>query len=385
MEFPTIRARIKRSEGTLGIAFDGKEIFFQTIRGEQAVSPHDDFAVWALLSLAMHSGSNLHVEGSVHRNTLANAARYAYIWSTWLPDKIHPVSVSASQIREGEDEIRPAADHGAILTLSGGIDSVYALLSHRDEHRITHTLTVQGFDYPLNRPAALEGLAERTEAISRLAGVKNVVVKTNVRDYVGKWGQFFSLALAAVLYTKYGLFEKLLNARDYPCYYIKFVHPWGINFCSEYLFSISPGMMEFLDWDVERPRKIARVVRAKEIAKHVTVCWKDTSRAGNCGKCHKCLHTKIMARAMTGTARPIFEDDSISPEQVKQLIQDIRLGSPTIKAEQLSQKYALRVARERGDTEIAGILERFVEAADRPHYGRIRGKIVRLMRKLGKT
>jgi len=200
-----------------------------------------------------------------------------------------------------EAQCRPREARGpaAGAFFSGGIDSFYTVLRNaaryemNDARRITHLITVHGFDVRIEDRALFTEVRERLSGAARDLGMLLVPVKTNVRDVVSgiPWEYAHGaamagtgLALGCLLHTCY-----IAGARSMRTSGFWGTHP-GLDplWSTETLEFVSDGPM------LGRMMKAPFVV-ASAVARHsLRVCWKNPNGAYNCGRCEKCLRTMVI-------------------------------------------------------------------------------------------
>ena len=69
--------------------------------------------------------------------------------------------------------------------------------------------------------------------------------------------------------------------------------PWGSH--PELDWRWGNETVNFLHFGVDKWRgeKLAAMAHEKSVHDHLHVCWQDPSPAGNCGKCEKCIRTRL--------------------------------------------------------------------------------------------
>lgn len=310
----TLHAKIERRQSRLEIRFDDQVLFFEKDCGEPAFSDHDDFAVWALLPMAMESGRNLKIESAVHEETIRAAEKICHIWHLWMPPHFLPVHVDAAQVMKTSGD-SPERTQGALLALSGGIDSTYALLRHKEALNITRTLTVHGFDIPLDKRSLFRDLAAKAQGISRKAGVSNLVLRTNVRNWVSRWEPMHMLPLTAALTVFNDCFTQLLASSSYTLEKSFLMHPWGTNFVTDSLLTAGGWGVDVLDSTVDRIEKVQYILDYKDYLPFITVCYKNKS-SGNCGKCMKCILVKLYMHAFQDDVSALFPHAPLTDKDI---------------------------------------------------------------------
>jgi len=221
----------------------------------------------------------------------------------------------------------PAAPcEGVSLFFSGGVDSFYSLIKHRDE--VENLILVNGFNEPLTdaRTFAL-GNTQASDA-ARLFGKRLITAKTNLRwerpslppitnlrwekpSVPGGWFMFHGAALAAIAHALAPIHSKVYIASSYS--YAN-LDPWGSHPLLDPLWS-TESVQIVHDGGETRMAKLRVVVQYPEVSSLLRVC---TEYQGdfNCGLCEKCIRTMLGLRAL-GVARCAAFPDTLTPELVR--------------------------------------------------------------------
>jgi asparagine synthetase B (glutamine-hydrolysing) len=96
---------------------------------------------------------------------------------------------------------------------SGGVDSFYTLLKHRQE--VTHIIFVHGFDIALEEKELRSRASRMAQEVARELGVTLIEVETNLRSFSDKvvgWGKYHGAAMASVALLFQHRFSKVLIA-----------------------------------------------------------------------------------------------------------------------------------------------------------------------------
>lgn len=271
-------------------------LFFE-LEGEHLPPATDrhDYLVLALLFFAMRQGVDLHVEGRVSRQLLVNLEEFQRAWSLWRPGRYRPVRVSCDEEIEAGS---PSQWRRGVVALSGGVDGTYAMLQHvgdgpaRDRCELIAGMLVHGFDVPLHATVAFELARSTARATAASVGLPLVVVRTDWRQYFSLgWEDDFGAGLAACLNlfsgaAAYGLFG---SDEDYA----HLAFPWGSNAITNPMMSSDRFQIVTVGGASGRTAKVAEIARHGEIAEHLRVCWRAGETGRNCGKCEKCVRTKL--------------------------------------------------------------------------------------------
>jgi len=269
------------------ITFGGEECkLFYRVSGIVPEKNSNPFLAGILL-LAMKTNSRIKVEGSVSKKLLRNIETIQDIFHCWYPD-FSKIQIDCQEYTD----VSPAQSDKAASFFSGGVDSFYTLLKHRNE--ITSLIFVHGFDISLGDTALRSKVSSRLEKASEEIGLPLIQVETNIRELLDRhldWGKHYhGVAVASVALFLASQFGRIYIAAsdDYAFLVPLGSHPlvdplWG----TENLEIIHDGC------EVNRVQKIEAVISNKIVQNHLRVCWENRNGSYNCGKCGKCL--RVMA------------------------------------------------------------------------------------------
>lgn len=303
-----------------GTHTDRTELWFETETVQDLPDDEDcDSYVLAVVMEAMRENRDLVVRGRVSKQLLSNLVEYQSIWNKWQPDTYSCITISAEKIAEGE-----ASVPGGICAFSGGVDATFSAWRHSQKkwsHRsqtINLSAMVHGFDIPLDDNAAFDAAFARAQATLSDIGIDLVPIRTNYRALSKvKWEHAFSCALVAVL----GSFKKLAgtclvgSSKSYD----NLVFTSGSSPITDPLFS-SGGFNVIHDGaSHSRTEKVAEIAEWRVGTENLRVCWKGDLKDRNCGKCEKCLRTKLNFLA-AGSAIPKCFPDGVLAEELKTVV-----------------------------------------------------------------
>jgi 7-cyano-7-deazaguanine synthase in queuosine biosynthesis len=272
------------------------QTFYFELQGDRLPPAPDrqDALVLAMVFFAMQKSTDLHVEGRVSRDLLSNLEEFQRAWALWHPERYRPVRISCSE------ELDAEAPHGhrGVIALSGGVDSVFALLQHtgasqaRDRCDLVASMLVHGFDLRLESSDAFEAARSNAAKIAEQAGLALTVVRTDWRDRVSlAWEDDHIGGLAACLALFSGVADCGLVGLDED--YAHLVVPWGSNAVTNPMLSSGRFRIVSVGGACGRTAKVAAIAEAGDLAGYLRVCWKDQETGSNCGHCEKCIRTKL--------------------------------------------------------------------------------------------
>ena len=308
------------------------------------ISATGDAALAATLVPAMRWGGRLEVHAPVSRQLLANLGP---VQEAFVANRKHlrPVEVVAPAAPSLDD----CPDRGVACFFSGGVDSFYSVLSHREE--ITHLIFVHGFDIPL-RERRLRALV--SESLQKAAGELDlplVEVQTDVRAFADRrvdWGkEYFGAALASIALFLGPRFRRVYIPSSYG--------PGQDVFCGS-TPEVDP-LWSTEELEVVHDEKVARIEKVASIAKSpvalrwLRVCWENRGGAYNCGRCRKCLQAMLGLRLAGALDRCESFPVALDMEALARLPLTATFLSPFVGEN-------LRAAEQAGDEEVAEALQR---------------------------
>lgn len=245
--------------------------------------------------------------GSVPPLLATNLETIRDIYAAWIEDG-HQVPLNYEISSDA-----PAAANGVSLFFSGGVDSFYSLIEHRDE--IDNLVLIHGFDIPLADTKTFSLTEAQARDAARLFGKRLIVVRTNLHweqpSVPGGWFMYGGAALAAVAYALAPNHGKIYIASGSP--YVNLV-PCGTHALLDPLWSTEK--LKFIHDDCEtRLNKLRALVQYPEVLSRLRVCWENQGNY-NCGLCEKCVRTMLGLRAL-GVDRCAAFPDTLTPEVVR--------------------------------------------------------------------
>jgi hypothetical protein len=267
-----------------------------------------DFAAIAMIFRAMRAGQPLHIKGSLSKTLLRHLEEFQDAWVAWRPDEYRHVSVTAdSLVDDAHSETRRG-----MFAFSGGVDSAFTLLRHLHGDAGLRTVEpvgmmfVHGMDIPLEESSGFETAYTANAAVARELDLPLYVVRTNWRSVACRnWEMEYATCLAACLHQFTGLVEFGVFGADED--YSRLPLPWGSNPVTNPLLGGGALDLQIDGAGYKRTQRVAHVSNFPEVARHLRVCWKSAGSGRNCGRCEKCVRTKLNFLAVG--RKPICFDD----------------------------------------------------------------------------
>jgi hypothetical protein len=263
----------------------------------------EDFLLPLALFPAMVSGSHLKLSGEVSPRLLSAVPKIQDIFRLWGDEhwggKLQGLRWVAVDAGVRNVSVDPAS--GVACFFSGGVDSFYTLLKHREE--ITHFIFVHGFDIDLADQALRAQASRMANEVARELGKTLIEVETNLRSFsdtsVG-WIKYHGAAMACVALLFQRRFRKVFIASSQTYGHLL---PWGSHVLLDPLWSTDLTEIEHDGSDARRLEKVAYISEYELPMKWLRVCFKNPDSAYNCGRCGKCLAARITLRMVGALER----------------------------------------------------------------------------------
>ena len=294
-----------------------KPIWFESNDSLQTVQA--DYALWAIAPIAMRFGGEINCDFVVSEATYHSVKEVVSVWSGWCPEiycRPNFITAGLTSNKKG---------HGNLAFFSGGIDATYSAAKMRDSKFQSDCLIVHGLDYNHIQDSQFYELLKATHKTRRDSFNKTHIIKTNISEVYSSIGcnpsdghvtHIFALFACASLFANY---DKYFISSDYRLDQQFVKHPYGSNSATNRLMRNAFGVLKTLDDDVSRGTKVKFLHDLKIDLKSLSICKNKKIRPKNCGKCEKCLRTKVMFYASTGCVPKIFLDLSIPPKWFKKI------------------------------------------------------------------
>ena len=295
-----------------GAQVDEKKLWFQFSKSIEPPEDKDcDSYLLAVLMDAMGEGRDIIVKGSVSFGLLSNLTEYQAAWNKWLPDIYSIIDIKVDAAKENGHPVS-----GTICAFSGGVDSMFSVWRHsqgKNSYRsqnIKLCSLVHGFDIPLPDTAAFDNVTQNAITALYDIGIKIGPIKTNYREISrAKWIYAHAAALVAALANFKKVAGTCLIGSGFAYNYI--VTPWGSTPITDFLLSSDDFIVIHDGASHTRTEKVKEISEWKVGIANLRVCWQGAMKDRNCGKCEKCVRTKLCFLA---SGRPIpccFDDADI--------------------------------------------------------------------------
>jgi len=276
------------------IKIEGKsyEVWYRIPEGPVS-SANETFLALSLLT-AMKTGSTLKISGDVSPKLLGNIPRIQELFHVW--DRSYQnIPVEAGEKDALQSTFSDDREVGCFFT--GGVDSFYTLLKHRDE--ITTLIYVNGFDVQMDELLLRTEISQMIRDISNKFQKKLIEIETNLRafsDNYISWSFFHGAALASIAHLLSPKLKKIyIPASD--SYADLF--PWGTHPLLDPLWSSEDTEIVHDGGEARRLDKILQISSNDVVLKSLRVCLSSINKSGgvyNCCRCEKCMRTMVGLR-----------------------------------------------------------------------------------------
>ena len=268
----------------------------------------ETFLAFALLP-AMKAGADLAIDKPLSGQMLGNVETIQDIFASWQPETFRRVAIQAQPTC-----LATRTSTEIACFFSGGVDSFFTLLKHRDE--ITTLLLVHGFDISLENTALSAEVSAAVRNVAARLNKKVIEIHTNIRafsDLYLSWDMYHGSALAAVALTMLPLFSRIYVPATQA---YSDLLPWGSHplvdplWGNEQLHIIHDGC------EATRLEKVAAISKSDVAMSTLRVCWLNPEGAYNCGRCDKCLRTMVHLYLVGALGRCTTLPGALSPHDL---------------------------------------------------------------------
>jgi hypothetical protein len=294
---------------------------------------------------SMTIGARLELAAPLEPPLRENLEVLREIFRTWYPDKFsRGGSVAAADTTRME---RPSSRRGVFF--SGGVDSTYSLLRHRDS--ISELVFVVGFDIPHRNNELAEGVSSSLRDAAARFGLPMIEISTDLRDFSDRhvhWGSHYcGAAMAGMAHLMAGSFGEMILPGSVTW---KDLGSFGTHPFADERWSTTRMRIQHDSCDIDRLEKIRAIVGNGDALRHLRVCWRNPGNAYNCCRCEKCLRAMANLRALGALGQATTFPRLPELHELRALEIDHELVVPFV-------EQTIQEARRAGDIDLAESLE----------------------------
>ena len=300
---------------------DLKERLWYSFPGELAgklCSNADPFLIGTIFR-AMELGHPVKIYGTISPSLLVSLHEFQLAWSSWQPEKWHPVEIEADEERESEAAESPG---GSIAAFTGGVDSSYSVLNHTrprsayGKRKIEAALFVHGFDIPLEDTTAFKNAARNARESLDTLGIELLTIRSNHKDLNIYWNETHGAGIISSLSFFKKTYGSAIVPSTYPYAHLSF--PWGSNPVTDHLLSSAHFDVLHDGAGARRGEKLVTVSHWSQGYANLRVCFSAEEKDKNCCKCGKCTVNLLLMKAL-GLERPRSFPEDVSAESLSEL------------------------------------------------------------------
>ena len=340
-----------------------------------ADEPSADALLAACFPLAaVHGEARIRIEGRPCPMLIEGLLTAHAWWTDWGG---MPTPAPRIEILSGSRAATETHPRRGVGFLSGGVDGLHMLMRNRQLYResdpafIREVLFIHGFDIgkrPRNpEHGRFEMALQRLEPIASELGVRIVLCRTNLRHLPSKpdfWEhRHNAAALAAVGHAAIGGSAFLFLGGTFP---VSMSIPAGSHAAVDGLFSSQRITLIHEGSRFTRLDKVRDLATWPSALSALRVCAANLGDAANCGRCEKCLRTRLELLA-AGIDESVAFGPSLTPPELWDEAVPTPIGHRALRYEEL-----LEPLRARGFGQLCRMLERKIKAY-RDHVGRKEG------------
>jgi hypothetical protein len=242
----------------------------------------------ALLIPSMFLCEPLQIEGTISRELREGLTRAMETFLSWKLPHFRRISIEAAKT-----ERDPERASGVATFFSGGVDSFYTYVKHKDDtvDPIRFFILVRGNDIDIRNCDLWKATRDNVRAIARDGGIEVIEVFTNIQatiEPIVSPDYTHGGALAAVgLCLRKGLgtiyIPATFAAGQQP--------PYGSHPDLDPLWSAEAVRFIHDGNESKRGEKVERISLFPAALKYLRVCYMNVRGKYNCGQCEKCLRT----------------------------------------------------------------------------------------------
>lgn len=258
-----------------------------------------DGYLFGFLLLALECADQLVIDGPISAKALRNAQSLSEAWHCWFPDRYQIIEILPSLIVDDSTVLcNKQKQQAAIAAFSGGVDSTFTALRHLGKQLgasalpAKDLLMVHGFDVSLERESDFQELVNRTRPLIEDLGAHLHIIRTNLKHTsLQNWEHAHMAELACCLHqfsyqATYGIVGSSYS-------YSRLRTGWGSHPGIDHLLSGANFEIFHDGAGFTRSEKIEALSKYPLALKTLKVCWEGEKQGRNCGKCNKCVQTRL--------------------------------------------------------------------------------------------
>lgn len=260
------------------------------------------------------------VHGSLSATCLRNMNEIQLAWKRWRPQLYGCVEIVPDNVAQDHSH---TTKNLAIAAFSGGVDATFTALSHTKllpelvRYPLRSVLMVKGFDVDLDNSHDFKQLVNRVKPLLNELNLDLRTMSTNSRELrIQNWYYSSGIELGGCLQMlsdefRYGLIG---SGNSYESLAI----PSGSSPISDHLMTTDRMSIIHDGAGFCRTEKVNAITKFPTALRSLKVCWAGADQSNNCGRCEKCIRTRLNFIAANYANPECFEGD-LDLELIKDL------------------------------------------------------------------
>ncbi len=264
------------------------DLFFEV----SGATLHDRVTPYAAmcLPLAMARGWTLRTESPISSKLLKTIPTIQQIYRYFLP------GTQTIQVQAPTREEPDACGRTSASFFSGGVDSYYTYLKHRE--RITRLIFATGFDIRLTQTTFASHVQEQVRQMADELGAGLIAIKSNIRDFSDQfvhWRYYHGAVLGGTASLLANELDTVFiaSSQNYGDLFA-----WGSHPILDPLWSTEAVQVINDGCEAKRLEKLQLVVQNDVAVRRLRVCFNNKYDRYNCNRCEKCFRTKVALYAL---------------------------------------------------------------------------------------
>ena len=324
----------------------------------------------ALLIPSMKQGEDLIIKGAISQQLYNGMGELMNLLLSW-DIGLKPITIKAAKITP--DTGHP---HATGSFFSGGVDSFYSFLKHKNDKvdPLTHLILVDGYDIDPRNRELWNSTLDSAKKTAKAEQVELIAVKSNMRtliDPILPWDYTHGGCLTAVaLCLRKGLKQTYIPSSLPASQQI----PWGTHLDADHLWSTENLSFIHDGTEASRVDKINwQIAKSPTALKYLRVCYMNEVGTFNCGECEKCLRTMINLYVADALDKSDTFPHTLDPKKVATIV----VGEHTqdLHKENLAALQKKNAPRELQEA-MAGTLQHIIKEEEPPFSKRLASFLV---------
>jgi hypothetical protein len=240
---------------------------------------------------------------------------------------------------------------GTALFFSGGLDSFYSLARYPG---IDTLVFITGFDVRLANRAAADAMIGDFRHIAASRGLRLVTLATNLRDHplLGgqRWARYHGTAKLAATHLLRQVASRFVVSSSY---HHSNLRPWGTHPDLDWRWGDDHVAIDHFGTEAWRGEKLLALADDPLVHATLRVCYPSPPVGRNCGRCEKCVRTRLHYHACLPGIRCATLPDE--PPLAAALDDIGRVDEPM-----LTEAYRWTLARQPADDDVSRALARLI-------------------------